>query len=74
MTYRDDPPKPTCPVCGSTDVTRSAGPKPYLCECWTVFDGTQGEWERLAPQRKQWAYMRAKNEEEHGGGQQATEV
>lgn len=51
VTYRDDTPQPSCPLCGTNDlVSRDTfGQKhqvtAYLCgRCWSVFNGSQDEW------------------------------
>jgi len=53
MTYRDEPPMPSCPMCGGNEqVSRDTfGQKnhrgAYLCGlCWSVFSGGQDEWNR----------------------------
>ena len=53
---------PTCPLCGTNDHTgrdRVGGRHTYLCTaCWTVFDGSPSEWERMSEKRrkrKAWA-------------------
>ena len=54
MTDRDPTPlAPTCPVCASRD--RVAREKSHwLCGgCWTLFTGSQEEWERTRGMREQ---------------------
>lgn len=52
MTHRDDPVKPSCPVCTTNDeVTFDRGQ--WLCgTCWTLFSGDPSEWDRTKPTRE----------------------
>lgn len=54
MTDRDPIPlAPTCPVCATREkVARERGK--WLCgKCWTLFTGSQDEWERCRGMRDQ---------------------
>lgn len=53
MTYRDEVPKvPTCPVCATRERVQRERDR-WLCGgCWTVFTGSQDEWERSRVMRE----------------------
>lgn len=53
MTDRDPTPlAPTCPVCSKRDRVQRERDR-WLCgACWTVFTGSQDEWERSRPMRE----------------------
>lgn len=74
-------PKPTCPICGTNELVErdtmgglghngnvNQARRVWLCvgQCWTVFDGGTGEWERMRDRRE----MRAKHRAERGRGPQ----
>lgn len=45
---------PTCPVCSSREDVKRQHPH-WLCGgCWTVFTGSQDEWERTRDMRDAW--------------------
>lgn len=52
MTVREEFTGPTCPLCATNgEIERHAGH--WLCfMCWTVFTGSQDEWNRMREQRE----------------------
>jgi len=59
VVYRDAlplPAQPSCPLCGSNedvDFDWCGRVRVYLCGgCWTVFDGSPGEWDRMRSSRE----------------------
>jgi ribosomal protein L37AE/L43A len=59
------PPRPSCPVCTSTDGVDRAGPHRWVCTgCWTLFTGGQGEWEQARRLRETYQALRAEKGDE----------
>lgn len=57
MTYRDPAPTvPSCPLCGRVEGVERQDGGLYLCHgeggCWTVFNGSTDEWERMKRNRE----------------------
>lgn len=52
MTDRDPIPSPTCPLCATRDRVQRDRHRWLCCACWTVFTGSQDEWERTRHMRE----------------------
>lgn len=65
MTDRDPIPlAPTCPVCISRERVERQKPARWLCStCWTLFTGSQGEWESFRYMRELYAKRQNQSED-----------